>query len=84
MPYRIVAEHALARWRAAQAIVDTAEHNSDEWRNAYREAEAAKAAYEAAVGAARVAQLPEPPPFPGAGTDAATGQDTVEDVESQG
>jgi hypothetical protein len=64
MPYRVVAEQALARWRAAQAAMDAAAPGSPEWQRACNDVQLAKAAYQAAVEAARREQLPEPPPFP--------------------
>src|SRR5215204_5118690 len=68
MPYRLVAEQALARWRAAQAAMQAAEPQTDEWQAAYLEEQRAKAAYQEAVEAARREHLPEPPPFPEAST----------------
>jgi hypothetical protein len=64
VPHRVVAEQALARWRAAHARTDVASRDSPEWQDAHHEEQLAKADYEAAVEAARQAHLPEPPPFP--------------------
>src|SRR5215204_1955791 len=58
MPYRLVAEQALARWRAAQAAMQAAEPQTDEWQAAYLEEQRAKAAYQEAVEAARREHLP--------------------------
>jgi uncharacterized protein YdaU (DUF1376 family) len=68
MPYRLVAEQALARWRAAQAAMQAAEPETAEWHAARLEEQRAKAAYQEAVEAARREHLPEPPPFPEAST----------------
>jgi hypothetical protein len=64
IPYRLVAEEALARWRAAHARIETIPQDSPEWQAAYIEEELAKLDYQDAVEAARRAHLPEPPPFP--------------------
>jgi hypothetical protein len=63
MPYRAVAAQALAAWRAAHARMEAAIPQSDEWQAAYLDEQAAKAAYQEAVDAARREHLPEPPPF---------------------
>jgi hypothetical protein len=64
MPYRTIAEQALARWRAAQARLDTTPQHSPEWEAARTEAELAKGEYHDAVDAALREHLPGPPPFP--------------------
>jgi hypothetical protein len=64
LPYRIVAEQALARWRAAHAKMEATSPDSPEWQAAYLEEQLAKTDYQAAVEAARREHLPEPPPFP--------------------
>jgi hypothetical protein len=63
LPYRVLAQQALARWRAAQAQMRAAAPDSPEWLAAYVEETLAKAAYHEAVEAARREHLPEPPPF---------------------
>jgi hypothetical protein len=63
MPYRAVAAEALAAWREAQARMEAAVPQSDAWQAAYLDEEAAKAAYQAAIDAARREHLPIPPPF---------------------
>lgn len=63
MPYRIVAEQALARWRAAQAQLEVSPPDSPEWQAASIEAELARAAYHEAVEAASSEHLHVPPPF---------------------
>jgi hypothetical protein len=63
VPYRVVAAEALAAWRAASARMDAASSGSPEWEAARHAVESAKAAYQAAVEAARKEHLPEPPPF---------------------
>jgi hypothetical protein len=68
MPYRVVAEQALARWRAAQAAMQSTDPQSAEWHAACLEEQRAKAAYQEAVEAARREHLLEPPPFPEAST----------------
>ena len=63
MPYRAVAEAALARWRDAEQRKSLVEQSTEEWRQAEDDAQAAKADYEQAIEDARREHLPEPPPF---------------------
>ena len=64
MPYRIAAEEALARWRAAQRKLVDASPGDPEADLAEIMLRQAKADYQAAVDAAHREHLPEPPPFP--------------------
>jgi hypothetical protein len=61
MPYRIIAEQALARWRASLANLDVTSPGTPEWEAARVAERRAKAAYQEAAEAARTAHLPEPP-----------------------
>jgi hypothetical protein len=72
MPYRAMAAEALAAWRAAHARIYAAVPQSDEWQAASADEQAARAAYQEAVDAARREHLPEPPPF----ADAAEAEET--------
>jgi hypothetical protein len=63
LPYRVVAQQALARWRAAQAQMGAASPDSSEWVAAYVEEALTKAPSHDAVEAARREHLPERPPF---------------------
>jgi hypothetical protein len=63
MPYRVLAEQALARWRAAQAQMDAALPDTPQWQAACVEEALAKRAYHEAVEAARHQHVPEPPPI---------------------
>ena len=63
MPYRKVAEQALADWRAAERRMAAAEPESPVWQDAYMDSQMAKARYRQAVDDARKAGTPEPVPF---------------------
>jgi hypothetical protein len=65
MPYRKVAEDALAEWRDADQRLSRMTPDDPDWQSVYVWRELAKARYQEAVEAARAAQLPEPPPFEG-------------------
>jgi uncharacterized protein YdaU (DUF1376 family) len=63
MPYRIVAQAALDRWRDAERRMDQWPLDSDEWQEAYLEGELAKADYQQAIDDAIRNHKPLPPPF---------------------
>ena len=74
MPFRSVAQEALARWRAATRIMETTDTASDAWRAAMLDAERARADYQQAVDDAIRERQPIPIPFdeasqPEAGSD---------------
>jgi len=62
VPYRKLAEEALAQWRDADRRLSTLTPDDPDWQPVYALRELAKATYQEAVEAARAAQLPEPPP----------------------
>lgn len=63
MPYRTIAEDALARWRAAQRQMDDSEPESPTWQEAFVEAELAKADYQQAIQDATRTHNKLPVPF---------------------
>jgi hypothetical protein len=70
VPYRIAAQEALARWRLANARLESAPPGTPDWTTAYLEGRLAKHQYQEAVEAARREHLPEPPSFDEASTAA--------------
>ena len=63
MPYRQVAETALADWRAAELELADHADGSPGWLEASARAVEAKERYQQAIQDARVAHTPEPRPF---------------------
>jgi hypothetical protein len=63
MPYRVLAQQALARWREAERRKDAAVPHSPGWEAADRDAVAARLDYMQCVEDARRELLPEPPAF---------------------
>jgi hypothetical protein len=63
VPYRKVAEEALAQWRDADRRLSAMTPDEPDWQSVYVLRELAKATYQEAVEAARAEHLPEPPPF---------------------
>jgi hypothetical protein len=63
VPYKRVAEEALAEWRDADRRLSKMTPDDPDWQSVYVLRELAKARYEEAVATARAESLPEPPPF---------------------
>jgi hypothetical protein len=63
MPFRVVAEAALADWREAERQLVAYPKGSPAWEEATIVAADAKARYLQAIEDARAAHTPEPPPF---------------------
>jgi hypothetical protein len=80
MPYRALAQQALARWREAERRKDAAVLHSPEWEAANADAASAKADYMQCVDDARREYRPEPPPF----EEAVTGTAPVPIVVGEG
>ena len=69
MPYRKIAEEALAEWRDADQRLSNMTPDDPDWQSVYLLRELAKARYQEVVDSARAEHLPVPPPF----EDVATG-----------
>jgi hypothetical protein len=63
MPYRQIAEAALAEWRVAEQVLETHPEGSPEWRLAAALVEDARARYQQAIEDARATHSPESTPF---------------------
>jgi hypothetical protein len=63
VPYRKVAEEALADWRDADRRLSRITPDHPDWQAIWVLRELAKARYQEAVDSARAEHLPEPPPF---------------------
>jgi hypothetical protein len=63
VPYRKIAEEALAEWRDADRRLSKMTPDDPDWQSACVLRELAKARYQEAVDSARAQHLPEPPPF---------------------
>jgi hypothetical protein len=63
VPYRKVAEEALAEWRDADRRLSKMTPDDPDWQSVYVLRELAKATYQEAVESARAQRLPAPAAF---------------------
>jgi hypothetical protein len=63
VPYRKIAEEALADWRDADRRLSNMTPDDPDWQSVYVLRELAKAHYQEAVEGARAQHLAAPPPF---------------------